>query len=229
MDKETGPIPPTLQEPIRPTPHTTGQRGWVVRTFLRLTGTLELTIDVILVLFGAYEILPHMTPEPALVYSVERDGIQGDVREVTTFRNPTSNWALHNVKTQWRVDSGGVRLVPDSDTPPNSVWPVPPVSQPSSNDSLQLSLNEPLPAEHSFKVYLVSKQSFLVVGSSFSAATLQVTSFGSYFQPVEPLSQNSWNTRVYKSYVLLVSGVIVFACFVGLFHKGLEKLSGRLT
>jgi hypothetical protein len=185
-----------------------------------LAGTLELTVDVILFLFGAYEILPHVTPEPALVYSVDRDAIPGDVREVTTFRNPTNNWALHNMKANWTVDQDNVELVAGPDSPRNSI-------SPKVSREMQFGLNEPLASEHRFRTYLRSKSSFLVINHSFSAEVLRVTSFGSYFQPVEPLTEDSWSGRIVKSYILLTVGIAVFACFIFLFHKMLAKISGR--
>lgn len=168
------------------------------------------------------EIFPHLTPDPALVYSLQRDPIQGDVREVTTFRNPTINWAIYNIKAEWQVDEPSVKLVAGPESPPHSIATIPPLTK-------QLSLNEPLPAERRFKAYLISDRSFLVLSYSFTAAILQVNSFGSYFQPIEPLTENSWSSRVYKSYALLIAGVVGSACFVFLFDKGLKKIGGRLT
>lgn len=179
-------------------------------------------IHVSSLLLALFHFVPYLTPGPALVVHNVRQAIPGLTIVATSFRNPMSSYALHDVKGEWKTDQVNVKFSA-KDAPPYSV---------SNNtpNTYTLTLHAGFAAGGHFSTYLYSEGPFDIVSELYSAVVIRNTEYGiPYKQPVPRFDEPGWSDRVFWTRLYLVSFVVGLALLVVLVHKGVGKLANVLA
>lgn len=175
-------------------------------------GAAALCVEVILLVYTIIELVPHVLPEPALVWSSDDQTAPGFKTVVFSFRNPSHSVPLQGVEARWTVNVPDVKLTAEATAPEHTV------SSPTESERV-FRATANFSAGSSFRTYLHCDKTFDVHSHTFSAQVPRISTTATFTQPADVISGEDWKRREWTAYKLMAGIAILLAAGIFGFHR----------